>query len=453
MVFRICLIIELLLLCLFYPLPGQESTSHNAKWNGYFQTDNRIRLKGNNEFSWEEYRLSLKGETNPGEKAHFYSEIWLRTLGFSTLKNSSDLGSKDKISPLNLELREVYIDFYGFLFNNLDVRIGKQRIAWGVADKLNPTDNLNPDDLEDIWDFGRHLGSNGLRSSYYLGDWTFTGVYIPHFTPSVLPRGNWASLFSSIIQLPSGLVLRNSTDTIIMPKNNPKESSIMGGKISKNLFDYDFSLSYVYGRDDLPLARKVTFIPTDTPGEIDIATELIYPKIQIVGMDFAGALGSFGIWAEAAVFFPEKVNLTTDLSALGMGIQESIVLDDNPYVKYVLGTDYTFKNGIYINIQYLHGFIHERGKDNLEDYFMFGVERKLLDDKIKITPLAGGIEIKDLKDIKNNYALILSPEATYYPLEDAEITLGIRWIDGKNTTNFGRIKENDELFLKIKYYF
>ena len=446
-------VIGLLLLCFSCPLLAQESTGSEVKWNGYLQTDNRLRLKGDNDFSWQEYRLNLKTEVKPIEKAHFYSEVWLRSLGFPIIQNSADLVDKNKISPLNLDFREAYVDLYGFLFDNLDIRIGRQRIAWGTADKLNPTDNLNPDDLEDIWDFGRHLGSDGLKASYYLGDYTFTAVYIPIFTPAVLPRGDWALALSPSMELPTGLILRNLTDAIIMPKNNPKESSISGVKISKNFFGYDFSLSYVYGRDDLPLTRKVTFTPTGTPGEIDIASELIYPRMNIAGLDMAGAIANIGVWAEAAVFFPEKIMMTTDLSALGMGVQNSIALDDKPYVKYVLGADYTFKNGVYINGQYLHGFIHERGEDNLEDYLMFGMEWKLFDEKLKITPIGGGVEIKDFKDIENNYALILSPEVAYRPVVNAEITLGARWIDGENITTFGRVKNNDELYFMIKYSF
>lgn len=433
---------------------AQESESFGVEWNGYLQTDNRLRLNDDNDFSWHEYRLDLKTEVNPSEKARFYSEVWLRSLGFSAVQNSADLINKDKVSPLNLDFREAYVDLYGFLSDNLDLRIGRQRIAWGTADKLNPTDNLNPNDLEDIWDFGRHLGSDGLKASYYLEDYTFSFIYIPIFTPAVLPRGDWASALSPSMQLPSELTLRNSTDTIVMPKNNLKEGSKIGMKVSKNILDYDFSLSYVYGRDDLPLARKVTFTPTGiTPGEVDIESELIYPRMHIVGMDMAGAIASVGVWAEAAVFFHKKVKMTTDLSALGMGEQESIALNDKPYVKYVLGADYTFENGIYINGQYLHGFIHERGKDNLEDYFMFGLEWKLLNEKLKITPISGGIEIKDFKDIENNYALILSPGIAYHPVDNAEITLGARWIEGKKTTTFGRMKDNDELYLMIKYSF
>jgi hypothetical protein len=432
------------------PLPAESS---GVQWNGYLQTDNRLCLKDDYKFSWQEYRLNLTAEVNPIGNTHFYSEIWLRSLGFPTVQSSADLGSKDKVSPFNLDFREAYVDFYEFLSDNLDVRIGRQRIAWGTADRLNPTDNLNPDDLEDIWDFGRHLGSDGLKASYYLGDYTFEAVYIPVFTPAVLPQGDWASALSPSMQLPAGLTLNSSTDTIIMPENNLEEGSITGGKISKDYFGYDFSLSYVYGRDDLPLVKKVTFTPAGISGEVDIASELIYPRMHVFGIDMAGAIGSVGVWAEAAAFFPEEVRMTTDLSALGMGIQESIVLEDKPYIKYVLGIDYTFKNGIYVNAQYLHGFMFERGEDNLEDYFMFGLEWKFLDDKLKIIPIGGGVEIKDFKDIENNYALILTPEITYYPVDNAEITLGVRWIDGKNSTTFGRVKDNDELAFRVKYYF
>ncbi|MHA1360812.1 MAG: hypothetical protein ACTSRC_22035 [Candidatus Helarchaeota archaeon] len=447
----IVFLIELLFFGFF--IPERTLADNGLNLGGYLQTDNRVRLKDNNDFSWQEYRLDMKAELKPSEKAHFYSDIWLRSWGIPDVQNSLDLGNKDKVAPWNLDVREAYVDLYGFLTDDLDIRIGRQRIAWGTGDKLNPTDNLNPDDLEDIWDFGRHLGSDGLKASYYFGDYTFTGVFIPTFTPAVLPRGDWASALSPSMDLPAGLTLRNLTDTIVMPANNPQESSVIGFKVSSSLLDYDYSLSYVRTKDDLPLARKVTFNPADASSEVDIASEFIYPEMDIVGIDMAGALGDVGIWGEAAMFFPEKIEMTTDLSALEMGVQESTSLDDEPYIKYVMGADYTFKNGIYINGQYLHGFIHERGKDNLEDYFMCGMEWKSNDDKLKITPLGGGLEIKDFKDIEKNYALIYSPEIAYYPVDNAEITLGGLLIEGKSSTTFGRVRNNDEMYLKVKYSF
>jgi hypothetical protein len=419
---------------------------------GYIQTDIRMQTSGDNIFSWNENRLDLTLGANPSGDAHLFSELWLLNYGFPQVNSSSDLTDGDKISPWNLDLRETYIDLYGFLLDDLDLRIGRQRIAWGTADKLNPTDNLDPDDLRDVWDFGRHLGSDALKATYYLGDLTFTGAFIPIFKPAVLPTGDWAAALSPPMELPPGLTPGSLTGNIAIPENNIENSSVGGMKIATTILNYDLSLSYIYGRDDLPLAKSITFIPVDTLGTVDISTELVYPRMQIVGTDMAGALFSVGIWAEAAMFIPDKTVMTTDLSAMGMGVQESTMLDD-PFVKYVVGADYTFKNGIYINGQYLHGFIHERGSDNIEDYFMFVMEWKLFDDKLKIAPIGGGIEIKDFKEIEDNYALIFSPEITYHPVDNADVVLGARIIDGKESTTFGKVKAGDDIYLKVKYSF
>ena len=418
--------------------------------SGEFLTDNRFRIKGDNKFTWNENRLTLKLDSAISG-AHLYSEIWLRGFGFPSISQSSDLQekSKEKVSPWAIELREAYIDFYKLFTDNLELRIGRQRIAWGTADKFNPTDNLNPDDLEDIMDFGIKLGSNSLKLIYYLGSCTFTGVYIPVFTPAVLPSSDWASALSSPPSLPSGMTLRNFTDSIILPENNPKKNSMGAFKIAGNLFNYDLSISYFYGRDDLPLINKIEITPVDS-STVDANVEMIYPKMQVFGADLAGAVSNIGIWAEGACFIPEKVEMET--FAVGAGTQTSIALDDEPYFKYVFGGDYTFKNGIYINGQYLHGFIHERGEDNLEDYFMTGIEKKLFNDELNVK-IGFGAEIKDFENIKDNLATMIFPEVNYYPVDNTEITIGAYLIDGKDTTNFGKVKENDEIYLKFKYRF
>ncbi|RLC51564.1 MAG: hypothetical protein DRI23_04740 [Candidatus Cloacimonadota bacterium] len=429
------------------------SAESGIDWSGYFQTDNRALIKGKHNFSWHEYRLGLQMEAYPSNNTHFFSEVWLRTIGNSNTQSSSDLSEIDKIASSNLYFKEAYLDVYGFLCKDIDVRIGRQRITWGTADKLNPTDNLNPDDLEDMWDFGRHLSSDGLKATYYLGDYELSAVYIPKFTPAVLPGGEWATALSPSFDLPTGLVLRNYSDKIIMPENNLKEQSIIGTKFSGNLLNYDLSVSYIYGRDYLPLINKAKSTPVDALGTIDISAEMIFPRMHIAGFDLAGTLGNIGIWAETAVFFPEEILLSTDLSELGMGIQETIALDDEPYIKYVFGGDYTFTNGIYVNAQYLHGFIHERGTDNLEDYLMFGLEKKFFEEKLKIMPLNGGLEIKDFDDFKENYAVIFTPEITYYPYDNVELILGTHIIDGKESSTFGKMNDSDDIYFKAKVSF
>ena len=136
-----------------------------------------------------------------------------------------------------------------------------------------------------------------------------------------------------------------------------------------------------------------------------------------------------------------------------MGIVASVILEHEIYAKYVAGADYTFKNGIYINIQYVHGFFHEKGADNLEDYIMLGLEWPLFNDKLKLMPISGGIEIKDYEEFEDNYAVIYSPEISYHPVDNVNIDLGATWIEGTSTTTFGRAKDNNEAYLKIKYSF
>ena len=321
----------------------------------------------------------------------------------------------------------------------------------GAADKLNPTDNINPEDLSDIWDFGRHLASNGVKTSIYFGETAMSIVYLPSFTPAVLPCGNLASVFFSPQESPPGITIRNVTDTLILPAHNLREDTLAGVKISRHIGGYDFSLSYVMGRDDLPLAQKITFTPTGTPGEADVSTELIFPRMAVTGIDAAGMIGGMGFWAEAAVVDPEKVTLITDLSDFGMGVQETEILG-RPYVKYVIGTDYTFKNGIYFNAQYLHGFFHECGRDRLEDYLTGRVEWKSSDEKIVI-PVSLCLEVKDVRNIRDNYAYVLSPELVCRPADNMDLVFGVRWIDGTNNSTFGKLKDNDEIYFQAKFSF
>ncbi|HDP99740.1 MAG TPA: hypothetical protein ENN22_11245 [bacterium] len=424
--------------------------------NGYIKTDNRLRYDSK-EFTWNENRLNLKFEGAPSDKYHFFSEVRLRGFGFPNVTQSSDLQrqEKDKVYRWGLEFREAYLDLYQFGLENLDLRIGRQIISWGTADKLNPTSNISPDDLEDIFNFGEQLGTNALKASYYLGDVTLTGVFVPVFTPATLPLGDFASAFAPPMDLPPGVLPRNFSDSIILPENKLTESSQFAFKAATNLLGYDVSLSYFKGRDDLPLVDKVTITPVDTLGTIDIDTELIYPKMQVIGADFAGSIGSVGFWGEGALFIPDKVEMSTFMQTqMGLLPQAtSIALDDKPYFRYVIGGDYTFKNGLYLNAQFLHGFIHERGEENLNDYIAFRFEKKFFNDELKIVPFGGAIAINDWNNIDNDYGFLGNPEITYYPSDNVELILGAYWLEGKGTNMFSQIKKNDELYVKVKVSF
>ena len=425
---------------------------------GYIQTDNRIQTKSN-KFTWNENRLNLRLEGAPSDKYHYFSEIRLRGFGFPVTSQFADLQlqEKNKVYPWGLEFREAYVDLYGFGLKNLDIRIGRQIIVWGTADALNPTSNLSPDDLEDIFNFGEKFGVNAVNASYYLGDnLTINGVYVPVFTPATLPFGDFANAFSAPMDLPPGMTVRTLSDTVILPERKQSESSQIGLKASTNLLGYDMSLSYFKGRDDLPILSKATIALVDMIGTVDIATELVYPKIQVIGGDFAGSISSVGIWGEGAVFIPEELVMTTIAHSPVTGqmkVTQTLALDDEPYFKFVLGGDYTFKNGLYFNGQYLYGFLYERGKDELNDYFTFRLEKTFLDDKFKLVPIGGAVAINDWDDVKNNYGLVYAPELSYFPSDNVELNIGSFIIDGKGANMFRMIKGLDEIIFRLKVIF
>ena len=458
---RINLIFTLLIVLGFgTTIAKAQEDDTKLKLSGELLTDQRFLLEDPNDWAWNENRLTLKFNKKLTDNSKFYSEVWLRNIGLPNVNSSADLYNKGIIDPYNLEVREAYIQLFGFLSKNLDVKIGRQRITWGTADKLNPTDNLNPYDLEDVLDFGRHRGSDAISLDYYFNsEFSMQGVFIPFFQPANMPVGAFANALTPTMELPQGMTLRGFDDQIEMPEYNLSESSTAGLKFKGFAAGFDFSLSYVWGRDGMPISTYNTFIPVDTIGGININSQLSFYRTHIFGTDMAGSIGGVGVWAEAAAFLPEnEVIMTNDLSAMyPMSpvpvTQDTVMLSKEAYVKFVLGADYNFANGAYFNFQYMHGFMNERGADNLNDYFFVQLDKRFFDDKLKIAPLAGGFIVSNWDDVKNNYAILYVPSISYMATDNAEITLTAAIFDGKGNSMFANLTEYNMMMFKLKYSF
>ncbi len=438
---------------------AQEET--NLKISGELLTDERLLLKNKNDWAWNENRLTLKLNKNITDNSKFYSEIWLRNIGLPNISKSSDLYNKGIVDPFNLEIREAYLQLNGFLTKNLDVTIGRQRIVWGTADKLNPTDNLNPLDLEDILDFGRRRGSDAINLNFYFNNnFSLQGVYIPFFQAANMPLGIFSSALNPTMELPQGMVLMGYNDTLLKPRYNLSESSTAGLKFKGFAQGIDFSVSYVWGHEGLPFDTRNTFIPVDAQGGTVINSQLSFSRSHIIGADLSTSIAGVGFWAEAAAFItPKDVIMTNDLSAFYPlspvpVTVDSLILDKTkPYAKFVVGADYNFSDGSYLNIQYMHGFIHERGSQNLNDYFFLRLEKKFFNEKLRIAPIGGGFIVTEWKKIKDNYALVYMPEIGYKANDNAEISLATVIFGGKGGNLFANLKDYNMLMLKLKYSF
>ncbi len=453
--------LSLLIIAFWGQLSAQE-TEPLLEIGGNLKTDQRF-LTDDGQWAWNENRLTLNLDKNFTGKAKFHSEIWLRNMGVPQYFNMSSLYSKNNIDPINYEIREANVQISGFLTKNLDLTIGKQRIAWGTADKINVTDNLNPYDFEDVLDFGRHRGSNALKADYYINSrFSAEYVFLPSFQPANLPVGIFSDIFTAAPTLPDGLTMAGFTDSLFLPDTKINETMTNALKIKGFVANFDLSLSYIYGRSYLPMPTTVDITPIDTLGDVNVDLKMNYPRQHIFGFDFAGNLAGIGVWGELAAFMhSDDVIMTTNVHTINpvtyqpMIIStDSVLIEKNkPYFKYVAGCDYTFANGIYVNFQYNHGFFNEVGKDNLNDYYFLRVEKTFFYDKLKIAPLSGAFIVNDYDDLSNNYTYVYMPQIVYKPVDNAEITLSTAIIDGKGQNMFNSIKDFDMLIVKVKYSF
>ena len=433
---------------------AQENPIH---FSGNLSTDQRAVFLEEPEWGWNENRLTLKMEKKT-DRVKFYSEVWLRNFGIPDYNTTDQLFNRNIIDPFDIQLREAYVQISDLFIPNLDLKIGRQRIAWGSADKLNPTDNLNPYDLEDILDFGRHRGSDAINLTYYFkNDFSLQAVAIPFFQPANLPVGMFSNALMPSVEIPLDIPINSLTTQINKPKNSLMESSTLGFKFKGAIKSVDFSLSYIWGYNGIPYLSKTTVTPQLIPLGLDVNAELSYYRNHIFGVDLSTEIKGVGVWAEGALFkLQDSLMYSSVISISGLNLiqSDSLILDSKkPYFRAIVGADYHFGKGSYIHIQLMHGFIHENGNQNMSDYLFLKFDQRLLDDKITISPVSGAFIIEQWKSIKEHYCIAYMPQIKYNPVPDLELNLTGVIIKGKGNGIFTALQEYDQIILKATYSF
>lgn len=400
-------------------------------FSGFLQLDKRFVTGGDSTYIDNFYnRFRLEMSAPVSSRLYLFSSLDLRFYDFPNPQSLNDLESPESAFPYELSMWEAFIDVYGFLFEDLDIRVGKQRIAWGRADKLNPTDNLNPNDFSDLVNFTEMAPSWAFKGTWYFGNSRLTGVWLPGITPVLLPR-NGAELFLGDVAF---------DDELRLPERTPGHSMFAfrwDGSIDK----WDYSFSYFNGYDDIPIPTRLTMNPPPASPEI----RMEFPPMQVIGTELVTDLSGIGVWAEAGLFIPEEVKLITEMNG---STREETRLGNEPYLKFTVGGDYTFSNGLYLNTQWMHGFYTERGSTELHDYAVLRVEDEYFDDGLMLG-ISNILEVND--KMETGYALM--PELTYQAIDNFEGGLGAFLIWGEQGTLFGRWEELDQVFVRFRVDF
>jgi hypothetical protein len=368
------------------------------------------------------------------------------------------LGSAVSSEYFEFNLYEANVKVSDFILPGLDLTLGKQRIQWGSADKMNVVDNLNPVDFANFFTFdpdyfAERRPQTALNFEYYAGGTKIQLVWLLQNPVSPMPYG-----YAAMLQEFYGL------QSIAVKKywNRELAKTGLGLRISRNVFNIDFALSYYNGNSSLPVLRELTaaFILSGT---------FYYPRQQVLGLDCAGEFKGVGFWAEAALLLPENINgrVLAPLAVDGqwVTVENSFRLLEPAYWKYVLGLDYNFGHGFYANLQFLHGFFDEfaftaaaqknlglgQGMffGNLSNYLLGRLEFKSANEKFRLK--AGGL----LEMTSKGTAFALMPEAEFRMADALAITVGGFWLlsGHEDETKFGLFKKDALFFLGLKVDF
>jgi hypothetical protein len=507
----------------------------DLKFSGSISSDMRFRIQGQdralptptpsqwallkNGFSRNENRIRATLGVKFGEKVRGVADAELMLYGFSDLKDIDSTTLRDRVDPYYLEVHAAYIDVYnlfGDVIPRFDLRIGRQTVPWGAADKFNPISNLNTLDLSDPLLFGRALANNMIRADWNpVGDLQMTAVLVPVFRPAQLPRTAPFALLDPLRPAPVlNQGIRTALDnerSVYVPVPDPLTGELIpagrtltveadvlapevsaanmqfGARMAWKLWGQDMGVSYYRGRFGIPL--PAWSISTGTLDNNLTLTSLVYPRTDVVGVEMAGSiekLGGMGYWIEAAVNFPGEVKLalydaiTSPLAPrpmeylagptgkyyrsygqAGQQADRPVVVDKTPFPKATVGADYAFGGHVYVNIQYVHGFIDEFGsgrvarprKDAIDvtaqprvearigDYVVAGVDVKLLSERLLLR-LFGVLKLPsyDLASgLWDDWAPtgVLFPQIIWNVFGGTELMVGSFVMLGDRSTKFG----------------
>lgn len=368
--------------------------------------------------------LGIELKSAPGLSHSFYTLSEVR----------SDFSDK---SRNRLLLKEAYFDMRYQLF---DVRAGRQIIAWGKADGINPTNVINPTDNSDILDTDDEtLGIDAVNAKIYLRDWVLQSVFIPVFIPSVLPtdpQNRWYADMPRRIRSQPGL-----ENAVIVPGTNlvPEtdiRSAQYAASLSGNIKNVDLDCYYYYGYSHVPeVELLVEPIAIDS---LRVAVSQKYYKREMLGMAAATSLGSLGMRAEGAYFIPRQI------------------LNNEPYFQYVAGIDYTFanlygSNDIFVIAQWIHEVADkdaEFSNQNLNHIFQ---KNAMLRSECGLGPNS----TLNLQGIYNfSYEdYYIQAEIEHNLANGLNISVAGDILGGPHDSFFYSYRDNDRVHIRIKYNF
>ena len=399
--------------------------------------------------------VGLRVQANLGRKVGVLGAVDLINHNLSEVATLSDTSDIERVQPVSVRIQDAYVEMYGVGLKHLDLRVGAQRIRWGTGDGINPTDRINPLDLEDPTRFDRRLSTLAVLASYQAGKVRFEVAVMPLFVPAALPMREMDFLTAAVPEDDFDLDEYSSSDEPIDVRNMDTSVQMPGFTLSNTAVAArvlwegtvgDLGVSYYHGRDSLPQGDGevlLTGFATDQ-SRVDVKVPLAYPGIDVIGLEGRmGPFGDFSAWAEAAVVFPDLTELTASrwqlesLQQLGTldevpdPLPTQVTQDGRVYLQAIAGGDLNFPCGLYLNLQYLRGFPTERQRGD-QGNFVLGAIRYTFAGGNVVLGNEAALEIRDDRTL----GFLISPELSVMFGDAVDLGVALVWLGGQTGSHF-----------------
>jgi hypothetical protein len=402
----------------------------NGSWSSLNATLNKFGIDGSVRAShWTSNKMldDDKGVENAMLWLRFYrkfdNDVGVYASGHVGVE---DLGEDNRDRN---RLREAYVDLR---LKRWDVRIGKQIIAWGRADRINPTDNLTPRDFTLLVpeEDDNRFGSIALRTKLALGEqYSVHAIWLPDFRPHHYP-----------VPVPLGFTVE---------KDIPSGADNLAIKFEQSGGRVDWSVSYFNGYDLVPDWRfKTSALPA-------LVAQARHPKIQVLGIDGATTAGLYGVRWELAY------TRTKDRDGDDPEIK-------NPFFYGVLGVERMFLDNLNVNVQLYSRYVSKyHDPSNLADPIVRGIAAQSAISSNQAKKNEYGVTTRISKKWWNDaleaefaavYSLnpdgyLLRPKLTYAFTDHFKGIIGAEYFGGDDASFFGSLRDNRAVFAEVSYWF
>lgn len=313
----------------------------------------------------------------------------------------------------------------------VDTRIGRQRVTWGRADGVNPTDFFTPYDytlylpLEE----DQRLSVTAARADVALSEnGVLSLVLQPGFRPSILPESS-----------ESTLPVRDRR-----PSNNWNHAQA-GARYTQTGENLDWSIAAFRGYHTLPL---LSFDGMNANGPV---FERFYPRIWGLGVDVARNFGRYGFRGELAYVSPDPEDGR-------QGIR--------PYYFLVSGVDRSIDDwnfNVQAVVRHAPDFVDPANAPNAAAR-VAATQNAILFGQTQATEYGMTARIvanwrhetlqTELLGFANfsTDGYFLRPLATYAIDDHNKVLFGAEYYAGPDESFFGQLKKNRTWFLEYRYY-